>query len=202
VNVIHVRCRCRCHCCCCCCCCRCCRQDLLKDHLVVTLFLTMLVGAGGNAGNQSAIKVIRGLVRGAGRGGQGVCFLGAHVPESVCVRGGGRGRRTVSDDAGGCWGQRWQPKRDQCHPRTGQGLAVCVCGGGGSGDCGGVGEGLCACLSSGGVSGGGGLHLGTECATCALAAVHRSWVQRIQCYTHSDESGLLVMTPAIASPAY
>lgn len=32
-------------------------QQLLKDHLVVTLFLTMLVGAGGNAGNQSAIKV-------------------------------------------------------------------------------------------------------------------------------------------------
>lgn len=30
--------------------------------MVVTLFLTMLVGAGGNAGNQSAIKVIRGLV--------------------------------------------------------------------------------------------------------------------------------------------
>jgi Mg/Co/Ni transporter MgtE len=37
-------------------------SDLLRDHLVVTLFLTMLVGAGGNAGNQSAIKVIRGLV--------------------------------------------------------------------------------------------------------------------------------------------
>ena len=37
-------------------------QDLLRNHLVVTLFLTMLVGAGGNAGNQSAIKVIRGLV--------------------------------------------------------------------------------------------------------------------------------------------
>lgn len=35
---------------------------LVQDHLVVTLFLTMLVGAGGNAGNQSAIKVIRGLV--------------------------------------------------------------------------------------------------------------------------------------------
>lgn len=32
-------------------------QALLEDHLVVTLFLTMLVGAGGNAGNQSAIKV-------------------------------------------------------------------------------------------------------------------------------------------------
>ena len=38
-------------------------QELLREHLVVTLFLTMLVGAGGNAGNQSAIKVIRGLVR-------------------------------------------------------------------------------------------------------------------------------------------
>lgn len=37
-------------------------QELLRNHLVITLFLTMLVGAGGNAGNQSAIKVIRGLV--------------------------------------------------------------------------------------------------------------------------------------------
>ena len=40
-------------------------QELLKEHLVVTLFLTMLVGAGGNAGNQSAIKVIRGLATGS-----------------------------------------------------------------------------------------------------------------------------------------
>ncbi|KAL6768542.1 hypothetical protein ACKKBF_B11140 [Auxenochlorella protothecoides x Auxenochlorella symbiontica] len=40
-------------------------SDLLERHLVVTLFLTMLVGAGGNAGNQSAIKVIRGLATGA-----------------------------------------------------------------------------------------------------------------------------------------
>ncbi|CAN0360907.1 unnamed protein product, partial [Ectocarpus fasciculatus] len=39
-------------------------QDLLREHVVVTLFLTMLVGAGGNAGNQSAIKVIRGLATG------------------------------------------------------------------------------------------------------------------------------------------
>eukprot|EP00752_Nemacystus_decipiens_P003604 g3322.t1 len=39
-------------------------QDLLRQHVVVTLFLTMLVGAGGNAGNQSAIKVIRGLATG------------------------------------------------------------------------------------------------------------------------------------------
>lgn len=40
-------------------------SDLLREHLVVTLFLTMLVGAGGNAGNQSSIKVIRGLATGA-----------------------------------------------------------------------------------------------------------------------------------------
>lgn len=32
-------------------------KDLLREHVVVTLFLTMLVGAGGNAGNQSTIKV-------------------------------------------------------------------------------------------------------------------------------------------------
>lgn len=38
--------------------------DLLRDHLVVSIFLTMLVGAGGNAGNQSAIHVIRGLATG------------------------------------------------------------------------------------------------------------------------------------------
>ncbi|CAG9463146.1 unnamed protein product [Pedinophyceae sp. YPF-701] len=36
-------------------------EGLVREHLVVTLFLTMLVGAGGNAGNQSAIQVIRQL---------------------------------------------------------------------------------------------------------------------------------------------
>ena len=35
-------------------------EALIREHLFITLFLTMLVGAGGNAGNQSAIKVIRG----------------------------------------------------------------------------------------------------------------------------------------------
>ena len=38
--------------------------DLVKDHIEITLLLTMLVGAGGNAGNQSAISVIRGLATG------------------------------------------------------------------------------------------------------------------------------------------
>lgn len=43
-------------------------QELLREHTVVVLFLTMLVGAGGNAGNQSAIKVSQ---QGAGSRAQG-----------------------------------------------------------------------------------------------------------------------------------
>jgi Mg/Co/Ni transporter MgtE len=39
-------------------------EPLIREHLAVTLFLTMLVGAGGNAGNQSAIKVVRSLATG------------------------------------------------------------------------------------------------------------------------------------------
>jgi Mg/Co/Ni transporter MgtE len=35
--------------------------DLIRKHLVVTLFLTMLVGAGGNAGAQAAVSVIRAI---------------------------------------------------------------------------------------------------------------------------------------------
>ena len=39
-------------------------ESLLSDHVIVPLFLTMLVGAGGNAGNQSAVRSITGLVSG------------------------------------------------------------------------------------------------------------------------------------------
>lgn len=39
-------------------------SELLQQHTVVVMFLTMLVGAGGNAGNQSAVLVIRGLATG------------------------------------------------------------------------------------------------------------------------------------------
>lgn len=39
-------------------------SDLVRDNIVITLFLTMLVGSGGHAGNQSAIRVIRGLATG------------------------------------------------------------------------------------------------------------------------------------------
>lgn len=39
-------------------------EPLLQRHTVVVFFLTMLVGAGGNAGNQSAVLVIRLLATG------------------------------------------------------------------------------------------------------------------------------------------
>lgn len=41
------------------------RNDaLLQQHPVIVHFLTMLVGAGGNAGNQASVRVIRGLATG------------------------------------------------------------------------------------------------------------------------------------------
>ena len=40
-------------------------EDLLQAHLVIVQFLTMLVGAGGNAGNQASVRVIRGLATGS-----------------------------------------------------------------------------------------------------------------------------------------
>eukprot|EP01063_Lacrimia_lanifica_P001781 TRINITY_DN1091_c0_g1_i1.p2 TRINITY_DN1091_c0_g1~~TRINITY_DN1091_c0_g1_i1.p2 ORF type:complete len:233 (+),score=48.79 TRINITY_DN1091_c0_g1_i1:75-773(+) len=39
-------------------------QKLVSDHVIVPLFLTMLVGAGGNAGNQAAVASITGLATG------------------------------------------------------------------------------------------------------------------------------------------
>ena len=39
-------------------------EALLESHLVIVQFLTMLVGAGGNAGNQASVRVIRGLAVG------------------------------------------------------------------------------------------------------------------------------------------
>ena len=39
-------------------------ESMLSRHVIITVFLTMLVGAGGNAGNQSAIKVIEGIAIG------------------------------------------------------------------------------------------------------------------------------------------
>ena len=40
-------------------------EELIRDHPSIVFFLTMLVGAGGNAGNQAAVRVIRGIAVGA-----------------------------------------------------------------------------------------------------------------------------------------
>jgi hypothetical protein len=40
-------------------------EVVIQKHPVIVFFLTMLVGAGGNAGNQAAVRVIRGLAVGA-----------------------------------------------------------------------------------------------------------------------------------------
>lgn len=39
-------------------------EGFLQSHMVIVQFLTMLVGAGGNAGNQASVRVIRGLAVG------------------------------------------------------------------------------------------------------------------------------------------
>jgi magnesium transporter len=39
-------------------------EDMLQSNVILPLFLTMLIGTGGNAGNQSATMIIRGLVTG------------------------------------------------------------------------------------------------------------------------------------------
>jgi len=39
-------------------------EELLQSHPVIVYFLTMLVEAGGNAGNQAAVRVIRGIALG------------------------------------------------------------------------------------------------------------------------------------------
>ena len=39
-------------------------ENLLNKHPAIIFYLTMLVGSGGNAGNQSAVRVIRGLALG------------------------------------------------------------------------------------------------------------------------------------------
>eukprot|EP00741_Cyanophora_paradoxa_P006313 tig00000989_g6120.t1 len=39
-------------------------EDLISKHLAIALFLTMLIGTGGNSGNQSSALVVRGLATG------------------------------------------------------------------------------------------------------------------------------------------
>eukprot|EP00547_Thalassionema_nitzschioides_P007175 CAMPEP_0194219762 /NCGR_PEP_ID=MMETSP0156-20130528/26802_1 /TAXON_ID=33649 /ORGANISM="Thalassionema nitzschioides, Strain L26-B" /LENGTH=328 /DNA_ID=CAMNT_0038949555 /DNA_START=87 /DNA_END=1073 /DNA_ORIENTATION=- len=50
-------------------------EIMLQKHLVIVRFLTMLVGAGGNAGNQASVRVIRGLAVGTIRADSANSFL-------------------------------------------------------------------------------------------------------------------------------
>ncbi|MGD1997284.1 MAG: magnesium transporter [Candidatus Dependentiae bacterium] len=50
-------------------------DGMLAEHVVIAFFLTMLIGTGGNAGNQSATLVIRGLATGEINRTQGMLVL-------------------------------------------------------------------------------------------------------------------------------
>ena len=50
-------------------------EKFLQTHMVIVQFLTMLVGAGGNAGNQAAVGVIRGLAIGTVNGNTWRAYL-------------------------------------------------------------------------------------------------------------------------------
>jgi Mg/Co/Ni transporter MgtE len=39
-------------------------EKLLSEHIIITLFLTMLIGSGGNAGSQSTVIIVRGIATG------------------------------------------------------------------------------------------------------------------------------------------
>ncbi len=60
-------------------------QKLLREHLVVTLFLTMLVGAGGNAVSVRAAECAHGRARQPScRTGQTVLFLPSRIVHTAC----------------------------------------------------------------------------------------------------------------------
>ena len=56
-------------------------DELLKTHPSIIYFLTMLVGAGGNAGNQSSVRVIRGLAIGTVTAATRTAFVAREVRE-------------------------------------------------------------------------------------------------------------------------
>ena len=56
-------------------------EGLISSHVIIPLFLTMLVGAGGNAGNQATVRAITGLVAGEFKPRQ---FLLVLRKEAVC----------------------------------------------------------------------------------------------------------------------
>lgn len=60
-------------------------EQMLREHTVIVNFLTMLVGAGGNAGNQASVRVIRGLAVGTLNSETRGNFLWNEAKMAVCL---------------------------------------------------------------------------------------------------------------------
>jgi cation transporter-like permease len=60
-------------------------EELLQQHAVIIQFLTMLVGAGGNAGNQASVRVIRGLAIGSITSSNTKPFLKTELLMGLCL---------------------------------------------------------------------------------------------------------------------
>ena len=60
-------------------------EVLLQRHSVIVFFLTMLVGAGGNAGNQAAVLVIRGLATGEINSRNAASYVLSEFKMAVCI---------------------------------------------------------------------------------------------------------------------
>lgn len=62
-------------------------EDLLQSHTEIVHFLTMLVGAGGNAGNQACVRVIRELALGTLTRKTTKLFLYIELKMAFCISG-------------------------------------------------------------------------------------------------------------------
>ena len=60
-------------------------EKLLQRHSVIVFFLTMLVGAGGNAGNQAAVLVIRGLATGEISARSAATYVCGEAKMALCI---------------------------------------------------------------------------------------------------------------------
>jgi cation transporter-like permease len=60
-------------------------NELIKDHPAIIYFLTMLVGAGGNAGNQAAVRVIRRIALGTLTNRNMISFLLSELRMAFCL---------------------------------------------------------------------------------------------------------------------
>ena len=60
-------------------------EALIQSHPVIVYFMTMLVGAGGNAGNQASVRIIRGLATGEVNPVSEGAFIASEVRMAICL---------------------------------------------------------------------------------------------------------------------